>query len=163
MGSLLQEFRQAPVRHMDWAATDIQSTTERYVLFVLVPMWIVPGVLNGGRFFTGVQGDAVPGGPLNGLVPDGFGRPSGGLARSDVCADPLPAGARLSVDGSPTINAVTRVLAVGLANCPTGKAVSYSPDEILVEGKLNVDEKKDDGYVISIFEVSVTSVKAAPR
>ena len=50
-----------------------------------------------------------------------------------------------------------------VASCPTGKAVSYSPDEILVEGKLNVDEKKDDGYVISIFEVSVTSVKAAPR
>jgi hypothetical protein len=50
-----------------------------------------------------------------------------------------------------------------VANCPTGKAVSYSPDEILVEGKLNVDEKKDDGYIISIFEVSVASVKAAPR
>ena len=50
-----------------------------------------------------------------------------------------------------------------VANCPTGKAVSYSPDEILVEGKLNVEEKKDDGYIISIFEVSVSSVKAAPR
>ena len=50
-----------------------------------------------------------------------------------------------------------------VANCPSGKAVSYSPDEILVEGKLNVDEKKDDGYIISIFEVSVSSVKAAPR
>jgi len=50
-----------------------------------------------------------------------------------------------------------------VANCPSGKAVSYSPDEILVEGKLNVEEKKDDGYIISIFEVSVSSVKAAPR
>lgn len=50
-----------------------------------------------------------------------------------------------------------------VASCPEGKAVSYSPDEILVEGKLNVEEKKDDGYIISIFEVSVTSVKAAPR
>ena len=50
-----------------------------------------------------------------------------------------------------------------VANCPQGKAVSYSPDEILVEGKLNVEEKKDDGYIISIFEVTVTSVKAAPR
>ena len=28
---------------------------------------------------------------------------------------------------------------------PPGKAVSYSPDEIVVEGKLNVEEKKDDG------------------
>ena len=50
-----------------------------------------------------------------------------------------------------------------VANCPPGKAVSYSPDEILVEGKLNVEEKKDDGYIISLFEISVTSVKAAPR
>jgi hypothetical protein len=50
-----------------------------------------------------------------------------------------------------------------VANCPEGKAVGYSPDEIVVEGKLNVEEKKDDGYIISIFEVSVASVKAAPR
>jgi hypothetical protein len=50
-----------------------------------------------------------------------------------------------------------------VANCPEGKAVGYSPDEIVVEGKLNVEEKKDDGYIISIFEVTVTSVKAAPR
>ena len=50
-----------------------------------------------------------------------------------------------------------------VATCPPGKAVSYSPDEILVEGKLNVEEKKDDGYIISIFEVTVSSVKAAPR
>ena len=50
-----------------------------------------------------------------------------------------------------------------VANCPEGKAVGYSPDEIVVEGKLNVEEKKDDGYIVSIFEVSVTSVKAAPR
>ena len=50
-----------------------------------------------------------------------------------------------------------------VANCPEGKAVAYSPDEIIVEGKLNVEEKKDEGYIISIFEVTVSSVKAAPR
>ena len=50
-----------------------------------------------------------------------------------------------------------------VANCPQGKAASYSPDEIVVEGKLNVEEKKDDGYIVSLFEVSVSSVKAAPR
>ena len=50
-----------------------------------------------------------------------------------------------------------------VATCPDGKAVGYSPDEVVVEGKLNVEEKKDDGYIISIFEVSVASVKAAPR
>ncbi|MGI4830179.1 MAG: diguanylate cyclase [Janthinobacterium lividum] len=46
MASLLQRFRKTPVRRLDWADTDIQSTTERYLLFVLVPLWIVPGLLD---------------------------------------------------------------------------------------------------------------------
>ena len=50
-----------------------------------------------------------------------------------------------------------------VANCPKGKAVSYVPDEIVVEGQLSVKEKKDDGYVVSIFEMSVNSVKAAAK
>ncbi len=50
-----------------------------------------------------------------------------------------------------------------VANCPEGKAVAYSPDEIVVEGKLNVEEKKDDGYIVSLFDLAVTSVKMAPK
>ncbi len=50
-----------------------------------------------------------------------------------------------------------------VVNCPKGKAVTYFPDEILVEGKLTVQEKKDDGYVVSLFEVEAGSVKAAPK
>lgn len=50
-----------------------------------------------------------------------------------------------------------------VVNCPKGKAVSYFPDEIVVEGKLSVQEKKDDGYVVSLFEVQANSVKAAPK
>jgi hypothetical protein len=50
-----------------------------------------------------------------------------------------------------------------MVNCPSGKAVSYFPDPIVVEGKLTVDEKKDDGYIVSIFSVDVTSVKPAPK
>lgn len=46
MVSLAAQFRDTPVRHMDWADTDIQSTTARYALFVLIPLWIVPGVLD---------------------------------------------------------------------------------------------------------------------
>lgn len=46
-----------------------------------------------------------------------------------------------------------------VVNCPKGKAVSYCPDEISVQGKLTVQEKKDDGYVISIFEMTAGSVK----
>jgi hypothetical protein len=50
-----------------------------------------------------------------------------------------------------------------VVSCPKGKAVSYYPDEIIVEGKLNVEEKKDDGFVVSIFELETTSVKPAPK
>ena len=50
-----------------------------------------------------------------------------------------------------------------VVNCPKGKAVSYCPDEIIVEGNLKVEEKKDDGYIVSLFEIDVSSVKPAPR
>lgn len=50
-----------------------------------------------------------------------------------------------------------------IVTCPEGKAVSYFPDQIQVEGKLTVEEKKDDGYIVSIFEVACTSVKPAPK
>lgn len=46
-----------------------------------------------------------------------------------------------------------------VVSCPKGKAVTYSPDEIVVEGMLKVKEKKDDGYVVSLFEMDVSSVK----
>jgi hypothetical protein len=49
-----------------------------------------------------------------------------------------------------------------IAHCPKGKAVGYYPDELIVEGKLTVKETKDDGYVVSIFDLAVTSVKPAP-
>lgn len=48
-----------------------------------------------------------------------------------------------------------------IANTVRGKSVEYSSDEIDVEGTLTVDEKKDEGYVVSLFELSVTSVKPA--
>jgi hypothetical protein len=48
-----------------------------------------------------------------------------------------------------------------VVSCPKGKSLAYVPDEITVEGKLTVQEKKDDGYVISIFEVGADSVKVA--
>ena len=50
-----------------------------------------------------------------------------------------------------------------VAHCPEGKAVSYFADEITVEGKLKVDEKKDDGFIVSIFEMDIASVKPAPK
>lgn len=50
-----------------------------------------------------------------------------------------------------------------VADTPKGKAVPYVPDEIVLEGNLHVQEKKDDGYVVSIFQVDVTSVRPAAR
>jgi hypothetical protein len=50
-----------------------------------------------------------------------------------------------------------------IVNCPEGKAVSYFPDQIVVEGTLRVEEKKDDGYIVSVFEVACKSVKPAPK
>jgi hypothetical protein len=46
-----------------------------------------------------------------------------------------------------------------IVNCPKGKSVSYFPDEIEVNGTLKVDEKKDEGFIVSIFEVECSSVK----
>lgn len=50
-----------------------------------------------------------------------------------------------------------------VCDCPKGKAVGYCPDEIVVEGTLKVEEKKDDGYIVSIFGLGVTSVRPAPK
>jgi len=50
-----------------------------------------------------------------------------------------------------------------VCKAPAGKAVGYYPDELQVEGTLKVDEKKDDGFIISVFELDVTSVKPAVK
>jgi hypothetical protein len=50
-----------------------------------------------------------------------------------------------------------------VVHVPKGKNVSYYPDEISVEGKLTVDEKKEDGFIVSIFEVECSSVKPAAK
>jgi hypothetical protein len=50
-----------------------------------------------------------------------------------------------------------------VVNCPKGKAVSYYPDEIVVEGKLTVAEKKDEGFIVSIFEIQAGSVKPVAK
>ena len=50
-----------------------------------------------------------------------------------------------------------------VVTCPKGKAVSYYPDEIVVEGKLTVDVMKDDGFVVGIFAIETSSVKPAAK
>jgi hypothetical protein len=50
-----------------------------------------------------------------------------------------------------------------VVHAPKGKAVSYFPDEIVVEGMLKVQEKKEDGLVVSVFEIDCLSVKPAAK
>jgi hypothetical protein len=40
-----------------------------------------------------------------------------------------------------------------------GKAISYYPDQITVEGTLHVSEQKDGGFIVSIFQMDATSVR----
>jgi hypothetical protein len=50
-----------------------------------------------------------------------------------------------------------------MVECPPGKEVSYSDERIVVQGKLTVEQKTDDGFIISIFQVSATSVRPASK
>jgi hypothetical protein len=50
-----------------------------------------------------------------------------------------------------------------IVRTPKGKAVPYFPDEIVCEGTLKVEEHKDDGYIVSVFELDVNSVKPAAK
>lgn len=50
-----------------------------------------------------------------------------------------------------------------VVHVPKGKAVSYFADEILVQGTLTVQEKKEDGFIVSIFDLDCTSVRPAAK
>lgn len=50
-----------------------------------------------------------------------------------------------------------------VVTCPKGKAVSYFPDELTVEGTLHVSEQKDGGFIVSIFQIDATSVRPAAK
>jgi hypothetical protein len=50
-----------------------------------------------------------------------------------------------------------------VVTCPKGKAVSYFPDELTVEGTLHVHEQKDGGFIVSIFQIDASSVRPAAK
>jgi len=50
-----------------------------------------------------------------------------------------------------------------VVTCPKSKAVNYFPDELVVEGTLHVKEVKDGGFIVSIFQMDASSVRAAPQ
>ncbi len=43
------------------------------------------------------------------------------------------------------------------------KPTGYSPDPVVVEGTLKVEERRDDGYITSIFEVAAGDVKVTDK
>lgn len=50
-----------------------------------------------------------------------------------------------------------------IVDCPQDKPVDYCPDEIIVEGTLNVEEKKEDGFIVSVFQIAGASVRPVPK
>ena len=46
-----------------------------------------------------------------------------------------------------------------MVSTPPGKAVSYFAEQVDVTGKLNVQERKEDGFILSIFEVEASSIR----
>jgi hypothetical protein len=50
-----------------------------------------------------------------------------------------------------------------IVTCPKDKAVNYFPDELIVEGTLHVKEVRDSGFIVSIFQLDASSVRAAPQ
>lgn len=49
-----------------------------------------------------------------------------------------------------------------VVNCPAGQSVEFSPEEVVVAGTLHVKELREDGYIVSVFQVVCKSVGAAP-
>jgi hypothetical protein len=46
---------------------------------------------------------------------------------------------------------------------PPGRGLKYYPEEIICEGVLKVEEKRDGDWIVGLFELSVTSVKPAAK
>jgi hypothetical protein len=104
-----------------------------------------------------------------GGVPDDVLRLSGTKLRTRGFMIPLTAAERVS----------EFVLVVDLAGCcfgqppgvqhmilvktPEGKTVRYFGDEIIVEGVLTVEEKREEDYTIGLFEMVAASIKPAAR
>lgn len=50
-----------------------------------------------------------------------------------------------------------------VVNCPEGKSVRYFPGRVIVRGKLIVKEKREEGYIYSVFEMIPSSVQPSPN
>jgi hypothetical protein len=50
-----------------------------------------------------------------------------------------------------------------ITTTPGGMAMEFSADEVIVQGTLSVSEKRDDGYIVSIFQVAADTIKSAPH
>lgn len=106
---------------------------------------------------------------LGGVIPDDVKALSGGQVRLRGFMIPLDQARRITRFALvPDLFACCFGQPPGLQHtiivrCPNGMAVSYYPDEIVVLGRLTVQEKTEDGFVVSLFELDASSVKPAPQ
>ena len=48
-----------------------------------------------------------------------------------------------------------------IVTCPPGKSVPYFPDRLSITGTLSVAEKKEDGFITGLFQITASSIRAA--
>jgi hypothetical protein len=71
--------------------------------------------------------------------------------------------AKFALVPMPPLHRQAQVQRMIVVTCPKGKSVKYSDDQITVEGKLTVEADKEEGYIVSIFQMETTSVKPVPK
>jgi hypothetical protein len=99
-----------------------------------------------------------------GAIPDDVQRLSGSRIRLSGYMMPLTEAARVTqFDLVPNLysccfNQPPGVEHVVRVTCDRGAAIAYSPGVVVVEGTLTVGERREDGVVVSLFEVQANKV-----
>ena len=102
-----------------------------------------------------------------GTIPDDVKRLSGSTVRIKGYMMPLDQADRMTsfvLVPSPTdccYGQPPQIQHMITVRCPPGRLLPFYPDEISCEGVLNVEEKRDGEWIISVFDLSATSVKSA--
>jgi hypothetical protein len=47
--------------------------------------------------------------------------------------------------------------------CPPGKAINYYPEQISVTGELKIDERRDEGFIVSLFQIQASSIRPVAK
>lgn len=105
----------------------------------------------------------------DGAIPDDVRRLSGARVRLSGYMMPLTESARVrQFDLVPSVasccfNQPPGVEHIVRVTCDRGTAIEYSPDVVVVEGTLTVGEQREDGVVVSLYQVQATKVTPAMK